>query len=177
MTSLQILEEQCRCRPKLYSAFCIGLAVLALMWAATVNGSAPLENSQSRTTDTEACAYYTLAMKLINSREGSPNFKEAARLLKGAAEANEPQSQYALGTLYLRGWGVERDPATGYAWLLLSAQPGDKRMAAALRQLREKLPAQAIRKGNIEAKSLRANLSSPRLHCVNNGIGGETDGQ
>ena len=46
--------------------------------------------------------------------------------IQRAAEAGNPNAQAILGTMYKRGWGVERNDSQAYEWLEKSAQQGNK---------------------------------------------------
>ena len=46
--------------------------------------------------------------------------------IQRAAEEGNPNAQAILGTMYKRGWGVERNDSQAYEWLEKSAQQGNK---------------------------------------------------
>lgn len=46
--------------------------------------------------------------------------------IQRAAEAGNPNAQAILGTMYKRGWGVERNDSLAYEWLEKSAKQGNK---------------------------------------------------
>jgi TPR repeat protein len=60
---------------------------------------------------------------------------EAARWFRKAADKADPVSIYALGLFYLRGRGVEADPARARQWLSAAARRGHGGAAAALASL------------------------------------------
>ena len=46
--------------------------------------------------------------------------------IQRAAEEGNPNAQAILGTMYKRGWGVERNDSLAYEWLEKSAKQGNK---------------------------------------------------
>ena len=46
--------------------------------------------------------------------------------IQRAAEQGNPNAQAILGTMYKRGWGVERNDSQAYEWLEKSAKQGNK---------------------------------------------------
>ncbi len=65
------------------------------------------------------------------------DFQTAHREFRSLAELGDPIAQYNLGILYLRGEGVRKSAATGYAWLKLAA---DAKHPAAMRSEAELRP-------------------------------------
>jgi uncharacterized protein len=66
------------------------------------------------------------------------DFQTAQREFRSLAELGDPVAQYNLGILYLRGEGVRKSAATGYAWLKLAAgakHPPAMRSEAELRPI------------------------------------------
>lgn len=57
---------------------------------------------------------------------------EAARRFELAAQAGEPEAQYALAVMYRTGKGRERDLAQSLAWLRLAAAQAYPAAAVAL---------------------------------------------
>ena len=56
---------------------------------------------------------------------GLPNDPaQAAELWRQAASAGDPYGEYYLGTAYLSGAGVQKDPVQGRAWLRKAAGHG-----------------------------------------------------
>jgi TonB family protein len=66
------------------------------------------------------------------------DFQTAHREFRSLAELGDPVAQYNLGILYLRGEGVRKSAATGYAWLKLAA---DAKHPAAMSSEAELRPA------------------------------------
>ena len=58
-------------------------------------------------------------------RGGEPDYVEAAKWFRKAAELGVRDSQYNLGILYARGLGVEKDLRQSFLWFALAAQQGD----------------------------------------------------
>ena len=46
--------------------------------------------------------------------------------IQQAAQQGDPDAQAILGTMYKRGWGVERNDSQAYEWLEKSAKQGNK---------------------------------------------------
>jgi len=55
------------------------------------------------------------------------DFKTAFTQFKELAELGQPQAQYALAVMYVRGEGVERSMTYGHAWASLAAANGEPR--------------------------------------------------
>jgi TPR repeat protein len=67
----------------------------------------------------------TLLAELNYFGQGIPvNMIEAARLYRVAAEAGHTHAQYMIGTMYLRGDGVDKDRDEGMRWLELASRQG-----------------------------------------------------
>jgi TPR repeat protein len=54
------------------------------------------------------------------------DYATALRLLRPAAEQGDRDAQFAMGSMYMRGHGVERDDSTAREWFLQAAKRGDK---------------------------------------------------
>jgi len=52
------------------------------------------------------------------------DYKQAARWLGRASQANHPRAQYMLGILYAHGWGVPRNGTRALEWFTRSAENG-----------------------------------------------------
>jgi TPR repeat protein len=65
--------------------------------------------------DAEYCLGYASEFKL-------ENFEEAATWYKIAAEHGHAQAQWCLGNLYLKGFGVEQNPAEALRWYQSAAE-------------------------------------------------------
>ena len=57
--------------------------------------------------------------------EGAPNYSEAVKWFRKAAELGVRDSQYNLAILYARGLGVDKDLGQSWLWFALAAQQGD----------------------------------------------------
>lgn len=66
-------------------------------------------------------ASYNLGLLLLSSRN-PVDVGHAAILIRTAADVGIPDAQYALGVLYLRGRGVEKDPSQAAKWFLRGAE-------------------------------------------------------
>ena len=72
-----------------------------------------------------ARAAHNLAVMSAEPGEGAPNYPEAAKWFRRAAELGVRDSQYNLAILYARGLGVEKDLGQSWLWFSLAAQQGD----------------------------------------------------
>ncbi len=84
--------------------------------------------AQSPETDppgpTEAQAQYDLGIRFIQEGPQAPNYVEAAKWFRRAAEQGHPAAQYSFGLRYLFGQGVAKDPQAAIYWLQRSAEQG-----------------------------------------------------
>lgn len=92
------------------------------------------------------------------------DFQTAQREFRSLAELGDPVAQYNLGILYLRGEGVRKSAATGYAWLKLAADaknPAAMRSEAELRPLYAEDAAAIV--ADLEARFGLAHVRESRL--------------
>lgn len=54
------------------------------------------------------------------------DYARAAPLIRRAAEAGDPEGQFALGTLYFKGQGMARDPVESFRWYSEAARQGHR---------------------------------------------------
>lgn len=73
-------------------------------------------------------AAYNLGLILLAENKAEAD-RRAVELFRQAAEASEPEAQYAMGVLFKQGRGVPRDPVQAAMWMSLGAEA---RNAAAL---------------------------------------------
>jgi TPR repeat protein len=52
------------------------------------------------------------------------NFKKAHELLLPLAEGNNAEAQFLLGSLYIKGQGIEKDDTKGMSWVMKAAHQG-----------------------------------------------------
>ncbi|WP_019465959.1 tetratricopeptide repeat protein [Dyella japonica] len=69
------------------------------------------------------------------------NYAKAMEYFRLGARYADKLSQLSIGLMYLHGEGVERDPATAYAWLSLAAERGYPRYVATRDELWKTLDA------------------------------------
>lgn len=79
-------------------------------------------------------AMFNLATMLYERSE----YPEAVRWYRVAAGKNDPDSQYALGMMYLEGKGVEKNAEEGVTWLKVSADNGNEDAKALLARAKAK---------------------------------------
>jgi localization factor PodJL len=62
--------------------------------------------------------------------DGKPDYQNAAKWFRKAADYGLADSQYNLGILFGRGVGMPADLPEAYKWFALAARDGDKESAA-----------------------------------------------
>lgn len=84
------------------------------------------------------CGHFLLALSLIavsvqaddleKGRDAirAGEYKKALRLLEPLAKKGVPRAQYALGKLYLGGWGVKQNYKEAHKWFQRAAKQGDE---------------------------------------------------
>lgn len=72
---------------------------------------------------------------LARGRSGGLNLDPAVALIRKAAEAGNPNSQWMLGGFHIAGKIVQRDTAEGLRWLTMAAESGHPRARSALARL------------------------------------------
>ena len=75
-------------------------------------GAIPLSKLRNLTGD----QLYVMATKIIESREGTPDYEQAVIYYRLAAEKNHALSQFCLGNCYEDGVGVPKDHAKAMEW-------------------------------------------------------------
>jgi TPR repeat protein len=70
---------------------------------------------------------------------------KAVQLFTNAAQAGHAESQYQLGLMYMKGWGVVRNVKDAYHWLSLAEQSGHSQAARAKEALVSQLDAETRR--------------------------------
>jgi localization factor PodJL len=73
---------------------------------------------------------HNLAVLYAEGIDGKPDYQNAAKWFRKAADYGLSDSQYNLGILYGRGIGMQPDLAEAYKWFALAARDGDKDSAA-----------------------------------------------
>lgn len=71
----------------------------------------------------------------LNGESLPPNYTEAVRWYRAAAEQGNAFAQFRLGEMYLEGLGVEYDPALSFHWYSLAAEQGEVRAQVQLAYL------------------------------------------
>lgn len=85
-----------------------------------IQGKALLEQAAGKG---DVLASYNLALLLLST--GAPiDAAHATMLIRRAAEADIPDAQHALGVLYMKGRGVEKNMAEAAQWFLRAAENG-----------------------------------------------------
>ncbi len=70
---------------------------------------------------------------------------KAVQLFTNAAKAGHAESQYQLGLMYMKGWGVVRNVKDAYYWLSLAEQSGHSQAGRAKEALVSQLDAETRR--------------------------------
>ncbi len=70
---------------------------------------------------------------------------KAVQLFTNAAQAGHAESQYQLGLMYMKGWGVGRNVKDAYRWLNLAEQSGHSLAGRAKAALVSQLDAETRR--------------------------------
>ena len=70
---------------------------------------------------------------------------KAVQLFTSAAGAGHAESQYQLGLMYMKGWGVARNVKEAYHWLNLAEQSGHSQAGRAKEALVTQLDAETRR--------------------------------
>jgi TPR repeat protein len=85
------------------------------------------------------------------------DYATAARRWRPMAEAGNAEAQFLLATLYARGQGVARDPATAYKWYWAAAAQKMDGANASLRKLTASMSKEELER----ARQLIANWKPP----------------
>jgi TonB family protein len=96
------------------------------VWTLAVTATAWLALSQMASADIQA------AMATYQSHDFDKAFKQFQEL----AEIGNPQAQYALGVMYLRGEGASSNQLLGYGWLKLASENGHAKATELLPKIR-----------------------------------------
>jgi TPR repeat protein len=84
----------------------------------------------------------------------------AAYWYRKAAQQGHLSAQYNMAVLYLHGHGVDRDPVTAYAWLLLSAGEGHPGSQELIKELDTILNEEQIQDAHQRSEALGVSGSS-----------------
>jgi uncharacterized protein len=80
--------------------------------------------------------------------------------LIAASYADKP-SQLSIGLMYLNGQGVQKDPATGWAWISIAAERGYPQFVSTRDNLWEQLSSQQRRQAKAAQQQLYAQYGDP----------------
>ncbi len=73
----------------------------------------------------DAAAQFNLGLRYARGQGVPQDYKEAARLIREAAEKELPRAQFILGVMYARGQGLTRDYSEAAAWWRKAANAGN----------------------------------------------------
>jgi TPR repeat protein len=67
------------------------------------------------------------------------NKTQALGLFKQSADAGNPEAQYQLGVMYMKGWGVDASPEEAYRWFGRAEKSGNVQAKAPRTMLKTQL--------------------------------------
>jgi len=95
------------------------------------------------------------------------DFDSAFKQFKELAELGQPQAQYALAVMYVRGEGVDTSMTYGHAWASLAAQNGEPKGAALAADLEPRLTPTSLRlSAETQAQFSQASLDKRLLPII-----------
>jgi TPR repeat protein len=68
------------------------------------------------------------------------NVAEAVKYLRFSARQGLLRARTALGTLYVKGEGVAKDPTRGLMWIISAADEGEREAQKVVKETLEKIP-------------------------------------
>lgn len=123
---LDIARHPAARRAAFISLLCSALPGALLADATTRTASThPVTASEMTTRVEQAKNDYQQGLQLSDIDSRTPDWPEAARCFRKAAEAGYAPAQYELGRLYADGLGVERDLKQAAFWYRKAADQGD----------------------------------------------------
>jgi len=103
------------------------------MFAATVGATAGYEQMNYRE--------FRIQLKDAHAAYEAGKFERAAELYQRNACGGDKGSQFALGTMYLLGQGVQPNALKAYAWYAVAAEAPEPKFKKSLAKLEEAIPA------------------------------------
>ncbi|MBM3570667.1 MAG: sel1 repeat family protein [Alphaproteobacteria bacterium] len=99
-------------------------------------------------------AQYRVARILFGGMGGvKQNKPEGLKWLRRSADAGNVDAQYALGTLYAKGEGVNQDPVFAFMWFAISANKGFQDSIRARETMRKSMTRGQIDEGERLARN------------------------
>ncbi len=84
-------------------------------------------------------------------------YDDAMRVfLQSLAPAGDKYSQHMIGWMHLHGLGVQADPVTAAAWIMLSSERGDRKLVALRDEILDQLRPDSLRAARSRADELLA---------------------
>jgi len=80
----------------------------------------PIEDPLAEAFDGDVAAQYEVGVRIAASPASAPDYAQAARWLRLAADRGHIGAQAALGFMYHRGQGVARNDVEAITWLTLA---------------------------------------------------------
>jgi localization factor PodJL len=96
---------------------------------------------------------HNLAVLYAEGIDGKPDYQNAAKWFRKAADYGLTDSQYNLGILYGRGIGMEPNLPEAYKWFTLAARDGDKESAAKRDDVGGRLDRQSLAAAKLAAEA------------------------
>ena len=96
---------------------------------------------------------HNLAVLYAEGIDGKPDYQNAAKWFRKAADYGLTDSQYNLGILYGRGIGMEPNLPEAYKWFTLAARDGDKESATKRDDVAGRMDQQSLAAAKLAAQS------------------------
>lgn len=80
----------------------------------------PVEEPLYQANDGDAAAQYEVGVRIVASPASAPDYAQAARWFRRAADQGHAGAQAALGVMYHRGQGIARNDIEAVKWLSLA---------------------------------------------------------
>ena len=96
------------------------IAGLVGCWRAPAGGHNPIEDPLAEAFDGDVAAQYEVGVRIAASPASAPDYAQAARWLRLAADKGHIGAQASLGFMYHRGQGVPRNDVEAIKWLTLA---------------------------------------------------------
>jgi localization factor PodJL len=119
-----------------------------------------------------AKAMHNLAVLFAEGFDGKPDYQNAAKWFRKAADHGVGDSQYNLGILYARGIGVEVNMPEAYKWFTLAAGTGDADAAKKRDDVGSRLDQQSLMAARAAAQVWAAQTQPEAAVQVNAPAGG-----
>jgi hypothetical protein len=99
-----------------------------LSWYRRIRSPGPASDAEAvrlRAEAGDAEAQFRLGVRCVAGREAAPDFIEAVRWFREAAEQDHRLAQFHLGRMLAQGQGLPRDEAASLVWFRRAAEGGE----------------------------------------------------